>query len=67
MGPVGSTAEFAAAHSFSEVPVIQIIGGLVFAVSYEIEKNLMVPIVVHTFGNTALFVIEIGIRAVCMP
>ncbi|MDD3080705.1 MAG: hypothetical protein PHW17_00595 [Desulfobacterales bacterium] len=63
---LGGTAAFAAAHLFSEVPVARIIGGLVFAVSYEIEKNPMVPIVVHAFGNTALFVIEHGAGAVCM-
>ncbi len=64
---LGSTAAFAAAHSFSGVPVTQIIGGLAFAVAYEIEKNLMVPIVVHVLGNTVLFVIALGARAVCMP
>ncbi len=64
---LGSTAAFAAAHSFSEVPVTQIIGGLAFAVAYEIEKNLIVPIVVHVLGNTALFVITLAAGAVCMP
>ena len=56
-----------AAHSLSEVPVTQIIGGLACAVAYEIEKNLMVPIVVHVPGNTLLFVIAFGTRTVCMP
>lgn len=34
---------------------IQAIGGLVFAVSYELEKNLLVPITIHCLGNMAIF------------
>ena len=34
---------------------IQAVGGLLFAVSYEIEKKLMTPIIIHILGNTALF------------
>jgi membrane protease YdiL (CAAX protease family) len=37
------------------VPVTQIVGGLVFAVSYEIEKKLLVPIMIHVLGNLAIF------------
>lgn len=44
---LSSTASLVAAHSFSEDPVTRIIEGLTFAVAYEIEKNLMAPIVVH--------------------
>jgi len=36
-------------------PVPQIVGGLVFAVAYEIEKTLLVPITIHILGNLALF------------
>jgi membrane protease YdiL (CAAX protease family) len=39
----------------SDLPITQIIGGVVFAVAYEIEKNLMVPIMIHAFGNMAIF------------
>ena len=35
--------------------IIQAIGGVLFAVSYELEKNLMVPITIHCLGNMALF------------
>jgi membrane protease YdiL (CAAX protease family) len=31
------------------------VGGLVFAVAYEIEKSLLVPITIHVLGNFAIF------------
>jgi membrane protease YdiL (CAAX protease family) len=37
------------------IPITQIVGGIVFAVAYEKEKNLMVPIIIHTSGNLAIF------------
>jgi membrane protease YdiL (CAAX protease family) len=37
------------------IPIIQMVGGLVFAVAYEIEKNLVVPITIHALGNLAIF------------
>lgn len=51
-----STAAFAAIHSTgSSIPVTQIVGGLVFALSYEKEKSLLVPIIIHSSGNIAIF------------
>jgi membrane protease YdiL (CAAX protease family) len=41
-------------HSF---PLTQVIGGILFAVSYEVEKNLLVPITIHSLGNLAIFTI----------
>jgi hypothetical protein len=37
------------------IPIPQIVGGLLFALSYEVEKNLMVPIIIHMSGNLAIF------------
>jgi hypothetical protein len=37
--------------------ITQAIGGVVFAVSYELEKNLMVPITIHCLGNMAIFLL----------
>jgi uncharacterized protein len=37
------------------LPVTQIIGGLLFAVAYEVEGNLLVPITIHALGNLAIF------------
>ena len=53
---IGSTLVFVAAYpNLVPIPITQLIGGLVIAISYEIEKNLMVPILVHGLGNAALF------------
>ena len=37
------------------LPVTQIVGGIVFALAYEKERNLMVPITIHCLGNLAIF------------
>lgn len=37
------------------IPITHIVGGLVFATAYEIEKNLLVPITIHALGNLAIF------------
>jgi len=42
-------------------PVTQLAGGLVFALAYEKEDNLMVPITIHCLGNLAIF--SIGLLA----
>ena len=59
-GPIaailGSTLLFVVVHpDLQNIPIPQIVGGLLFALSYEVEKNLMVPIVIHMSGNLALF------------
>jgi hypothetical protein len=52
----GSTLFFVVLHpGGGGMPVTQIVGGLLFAAAYEIEKNLLVPIVVHSLGNLAIF------------
>ena len=37
------------------LPLTQIVGGIVFAIAYEKEKNLMVPVTIHCLGNLAIF------------
>jgi hypothetical protein len=55
-----STALFTALHpAAAGLPVPQIVGGLVFAAAYEIEKSLIVPAVVHVAGNLALFTLPL--------
>ena len=59
-GPIvailGSTLLFVVIHpNLQNLPFPQIVGGLLFATAYEVEKNLMVPIVIHISGNLALF------------
>lgn len=43
----------------SRLPLTQIVGGIVFAVSYEREKSLMVPISIHCLGNMAIFSVSL--------
>ena len=52
-----STLMFSLLHAggASGLPITQIVGGLVFAVAYEIEKTLLVPITIHVLGNLAIF------------
>ncbi len=53
-----STLVFVMAHAiFHRIPLPQIVGGILFAVAYEKEKNLMVPITIHVLGNLAIFAI----------
>jgi hypothetical protein len=55
-----STLFFVLSHpSRHTIPVTQMIGGILFAVAYEVEKNLLVPIIIHVLGNLAIFVLAI--------
>jgi len=55
-----STTVFVMAHAIlHRVPLPQIVGGILFAVAYEKEKNLMVPITIHVLGNLAIFTITL--------
>jgi hypothetical protein len=37
------------------LPITQIVGGILFAFAYEREKNLTVPITIHSLGNLSIF------------
>lgn len=53
---IGSTVAFVLAHAIQGAfPLTQVVGGIVFAVAYEKERNLMVPMVIHMLGNLAIF------------
>lgn len=52
---VMTTVIFVAVHAPSGIPVTQVVGGIVFALSYEVEKSLWTPIIIHSSGNLALF------------
>jgi hypothetical protein len=41
------------------IPMTQIVGGVLFAIAYEIEGNLMTPITIHSLGNLAIFTISL--------
>lgn len=54
-----STWMFVAAHQTGVgIPLPQLVGGVVFCISFEIEKSLVVPIVIHSLGNLALFTVS---------
>lgn len=56
-----STLAFILAHpAGSGFPLPQITGGILFAVAYEKEGNLIVPITIHTLGNIAIFSLALG-------
>jgi membrane protease YdiL (CAAX protease family) len=58
---VGTTVIFVLAHAItSRIPLTQIVGGIVFAVAYEVEGNLMVPITIHVLGNMAIFALSLA-------
>jgi membrane protease YdiL (CAAX protease family) len=51
-----STALFVLPHyGGHHLPLTQIVGGIVFAIAYEREKSLMVPVTIHCLGNIAIF------------
>lgn len=61
-----STIIFVLAHAiFFRIPITQAVGGILFALAYEIEGNLMVPITIHILGNLAIFILGSGLVLVC--
>jgi membrane protease YdiL (CAAX protease family) len=55
-----STLLFVLPHSSgSLIPITQVIGGILFAVAYEMGKNLLVPITIHVLGNLAIFTLAL--------
>jgi membrane protease YdiL (CAAX protease family) len=55
-----STSLFALAHFRGPgIPFTQLIGGILFAASYEREKSLLAPITIHILGNLAIFTMSI--------
>lgn len=55
-----STLAFVLVHPvFPAIPITQVVGGLLFAVAYEVERNLMAPITIHVLGNLAIFTLSL--------
>jgi membrane protease YdiL (CAAX protease family) len=55
-----SSVMFVIAHlAISEIPITQIVGGIIFAIAYEKEGNLIVPIIIHALGNMAIFTLSL--------
>ena len=57
-----STGLFLMAHALrGAFPVTQLAGGILFAVAYEVEGRLVVPIVIHIIGNIGIFSVSLVI------
>jgi membrane protease YdiL (CAAX protease family) len=55
------TVLFAAAHlPHSPIPWVQAVGGIVFCAAYELSGSLWAPLLVHSAGNAALFLLPLG-------
>ncbi|MBT8357196.1 MAG: CPBP family intramembrane metalloprotease [Deltaproteobacteria bacterium] len=54
-----SSTIFVLAHLTSGIPVTQIVGGIIFAIAYEKEGSLVVPITIHSLGNMAIFALSL--------
>lgn len=55
-----STLLFVLAHPIAyRIPLPQVVGGILFAVSYEVEGSLMVPITIHVMANMAIFTLSL--------
>ena len=60
MAIILSTLLFVLVHPvFPSIPITQVVGGLLFAMAYEVEKNLVVPISIHVSGNVAIFALSL--------
>ena len=55
-----SSVMFVLAHlTLSTIPIPQIVGGIIFSISYEKEGSLIVPITIHSLGNMAIFTLSL--------
>ena len=54
-----STLIFVIMHPIATYALTQTVGGIVFALAYEREKNLMVPIIIHVLGNCGIFTLTL--------
>jgi len=55
-----SSVMFVLAHfATTGIPVTQMVGGIIFAIAYEKEGSLIVPITIHTLGNMAIFTLSL--------
>jgi len=57
---VFTTVIFVLTHPLSHgAPLTQAVGGIIFAVAYEVEGSLIAPIVIHILGNLAIFTLSL--------
>ena len=55
-----STLVFVLIHPLkSGFPATQVVGGILFAISYEVGGSLVAPITIHALGNMAIFTLSL--------
>jgi len=55
-----STLIFVLTHPISHgLPITQVVGGIVFAMAYEVEGSLITPITIHVLGNMTIFTLSL--------
>ena len=55
-----STLIFVICHPIHHgIPLTRLLGGILFAVAYEISGSLMIPITIHVLGNLAIFTLSL--------
>jgi uncharacterized protein len=55
-----STLIFVLCHPIHQgIPLTRLLGGILFALAYEISGSLMVPITIHALGNLAIFTLSL--------
>ncbi|MCP4755482.1 MAG: CPBP family intramembrane metalloprotease [Proteobacteria bacterium] len=55
-----STIIFVLVHPINgSIPVVPMVGGILFAGVYELEQNLVSPIAIHIMGNLAIFALSL--------
>jgi membrane protease YdiL (CAAX protease family) len=55
-----STLIFVLCHPIHQgIPLTRLLGGILFAVAYEISGSLIVPITIHALGNLAIFTLSL--------
>ena len=60
VGLVLSTLIFVLIHPINHgVPITQLVGGIIFALAYEVEGSLIAPITIHALGNMAIFTLSL--------
>lgn len=64
---VMSTLIFVAVHLPSGIPVTQTVGGVVFALSYDRERSLWTPIIIHASANMSIFVLSFLVKTHLIP
>lgn len=64
---VVSTLIFVAVHLPSGIPVTQTVGGVVFALSYDKERSLLTPIIIHSSANMSIFGLSLLMKTHMIP